>query len=190
MSMRQLGELLGVSESAISHYEKGLRQPKQALLLQLADLFEVTVDELLARPPGEAAGEGVLLPVFGRIRAGPPAIAMEEVEGWLAADLGEADGSGRYYYLRVQGDSMRDAGIFDGSRVLIRRQDFAENGDIVACMVDGEEATLKRFRRDGQVVALLPENPSYRPILLSLEDFDSGRAHILGVALMVKTLLK
>ena len=98
------------------------------------------------------------------------------------ADVDEADDC---FYLRVQGDSMEGAGIYDGSLVLVRRQSFASNGQIVACLLDGECATLKRFRRDGRVVALLPENSKYQPILLTTDDFDNGTARILGVALEV-----
>lgn len=180
LSMRELGRELGLSESAVSLYESGRRRPNHDLLCRLADYFGVSVDYLLERdiliPPRR------LLPIYGVIRAGGPDLANEEVEGWHVADVDEADDC---FYLRVQGDSMEGAGIYDGSLVLVRRQSFATNGQIVACLLDGECATLKRFRRDGRVVALLPENSKYQPILLTTDDFDNGSARILGVALEV-----
>ena len=80
------------------------------------------------------------------------------------------------------GDSMVNAGIRDGDLVLLRRQDTAENGQIVACLVDGEDATLKRFRRQRDMVLLQPENPAYEPKLIPLSDFETGAARIVGVA--------
>jgi repressor LexA len=84
---------------------------------------------------------------------------------------------------------MKDCGIVEGSLVLFHKQQHAENGDIVACLVDGEGATIKRFSRQGRSIALLPENEDYEPILLSPEDFESGDARILGVAREVKIKL-
>ena len=86
--------------------------------------------------------------------------AEQRVEGWATADVAEPE---EHFFLRVTGDSMVNAGIRDGDLVLLRRQDTAENGQIVACLVDGEDATLKRFRRQRDMVLLQPENPVYEP---------------------------
>ena len=72
---------------------------------------------------------------------------------------------------------MINAGIPDGSLALIHSQSYAENGDIVACMVDEENATLKRFRKQGRTVMLIPENPHYDPIVLDASEFDPLRLH-------------
>ncbi|MBQ6001198.1 MAG: helix-turn-helix domain-containing protein [Clostridia bacterium] len=180
ISLRTVADALGISESALSLYESGRRRASHKLLCRLADYYHVTVDYLLERdilmPPRR------MLPIYGVIRAGGPDLAREEIEGWHVADVDEQDDC---FYLRVQGDSMEGAGIHDGSLVLLRRQSFANNGQIVACLVGGECATLKRFRRDGRVVALLPENSKYQPILLTTDDFDNGTARILGVAIEV-----
>lgn len=180
LSMRELGEQVGLSESTVSLYENGRRKPSHELLCRLADFFGVSVDYLLERDLFSQPSR--LLPVYGTIRAGRPDLANEEIEGWHLSDVEDADDC---FYLRVQGDSMEGAGIYDGSLVLIRRQTYAANGQIVACLLDGECATLKRFRRDGRVVALLPENSKYQPILLTTDDFDNGSARILGVAVEV-----
>lgn len=84
--------------------------------------------------------------------------------------------------MRVRGDSMVGAGIKDGSLALIHKQDFAENGQIVSVLVDGENATLKRFRQQGNTILLQPENNAYDPIILPISEFsESGYARILGV---------
>ena len=84
---------------------------------------------------------------------------------------------------------MINAGIQEGDLVLLRRQETAENGQIVACLLDGETATLKRFRRQGGMVILQPENPAYEPRIVSLQDFETGAARIVGVAVrLVRSL--
>ena len=82
---------------------------------------------------------------------------------------------------------MIGAGIPDGCKVLIHIQPTAENGQIVACRVNGDEATLKRFKQKGATVFLLPENPDYEPYIVPVVDFDNGEAEILGV---VKQIIK
>lgn len=77
---------------------------------------------------------------------------------------------------------MINAGIRDGDLVLLRQQNTAENGQIVACLLNGEDATLKRFRAQKGMVILQPENPAYEPRIIPMSDFDNGLACIVGVA--------
>ena len=120
-----------------------------------------------------------IIPVLGFIRAGMPILAEENIIGYELADINHPE---EYFYLRVTGDSMINAGISDGSKVLIHKQNYAENGQIVACLVNGDEATLKRFKQVGDTVVLLPENPKYDPIIVPCSEFDTGYAMVLGVA--------
>ena len=84
---------------------------------------------------------------------------------------------------------MKNIGMVDGSLVLFHKQQYAENGDVVACLVGGDSATVKRFRRDRKTILLVPENDEYEPIRLCTEDFETGEARILGVAREVKIKL-
>ena len=84
---------------------------------------------------------------------------------------------------------MKNIGMVENSIVLFHKQQYAENGDIVACLVGGDSATVKRFHREHKQVLLLPENEDYQPIELSTDDFESGEARILGVAVEVKIKL-
>lgn len=104
------------------------------------------------------------IPLLGDIAAGSPRLALESPEGLLGVDPA-LFGGGELFALRVQGDSMRDAGIYEGDRVIVRRQSSAENGDIVVALLD-EEATVKRFFHEGRRVRLQPENPDLKPIFL------------------------
>jgi repressor LexA len=101
------------------------------------------------------------LPVMGRIAAGVPIEAISEVSHHVAVPGSMLSGRGNHYALEVKGDSMIEAGINDGDIVVIREQITAENGDIIVALVDDQEATLKRFRRRGGMIALEAANPAY-----------------------------
>ena len=110
--------------------------------------------------PVDAMGDVVTIPVMGRIAAGTPISAIQQ-ESHSVSVPAELIAGGEHFALEVRGDSMIDAGIFDGDTVLIKRADSADNGEIVVALVDEEEATLKRLRKRGGSVALEAANPSY-----------------------------
>ncbi len=122
-----------------------------------------------APPQGAMAVEPVHameLPVMGRIAAGVPIEAIAHVSHHVAVPGSMLSGKGQHYALEVKGDSMIEAGINDGDIVVIREQTTAENGDIVVALVEDAEATLKRFRRKGNMIALEAANPAYETRLL------------------------
>ncbi|MEM8980656.1 MAG: transcriptional repressor LexA [Pseudomonadota bacterium] len=106
------------------------------------------------------------LPVMGRIAAGVPIAAISEVSHNVAVPGQMVSGAGNHYALEVKGDSMIDVGINDGDVVVIQEADTADNGDIVVALVEDQEATLKRYRRQGSTVALEAANPAYETRLL------------------------
>ncbi|MFC7703501.1 transcriptional repressor LexA [Plastorhodobacter daqingensis] len=106
------------------------------------------------------------LPVMGRIAAGTPIEAISEVSHHVAVPGSMLAGRGQHYALEVRGDSMIEAGINDGDIVVIREQTTADNGDIVVALIEGQEATLKRFRRKGSMIALEAANPAYETRML------------------------
>ena len=112
-----------------------------------------------AMPVGSEAA--VELPVMGRIAAGTPIEAISEVSHNVAVPGSMISAPGEHYALEVKGDSMIDAGINNGDVVVIRETSTADNGDIVVALVEGHEATLKRFRRKGSAIALEAANPAY-----------------------------
>jgi repressor LexA len=114
--------------------------------------------------PHQAHADNV--PVLGRIAAGAPILAEQNIERYVAVPDYLTGGGGSYFALRVQGDSMIDAGIFEGDLVIVRSTTQANNGDIVVALT-GEEATVKRFIASGDTMYLKPENPAYAPIPLS-----------------------
>lgn len=131
-----------------------------------------------------AQGRSVLLdvrevPVLGRVPAGKPLLAEENIEGFLPVARELAPGK-EVFALRLKGDSMIEDGILDGDHVIIRRQETAEDGDIVCALIDGE-ATLKRFYKKRKAISLRPANKNYSPIVVSQD--TPGGFRILGKAI-------
>ena len=112
--------------------------------------------------------ESMQLPLYGKIAAGTPIEALRDYSSFVDVPT-HLLGRGEHYALEVEGDSMVDAGILDGDTVLIERGEAAENGAIVVALVDEEEATLKRLRRNGKSIALEPANPSYETRIFPAE---------------------
>jgi repressor LexA len=170
-SMREIGESVGLtSTSSVSHQlralqRKGflLRDPNRprAVVVRMPGSAGVpaepeSYEESAARPAP------TYVPLVGRIAAGGPILAEEAVEDVFALPK-QLVGEGTHFLLNVSGDSMIEAAIADGDWVVVRQQPVAENGDIVAAMIDGE-ATVKTFKRRDDKVWLMPHNPAYDPI--------------------------
>lgn len=117
--------------------------------------------EQARNPMAALPAHAMELPVMGRIAAGVPIEAISEISHHIAVPGTMLSGSGQHYALEVKGDSMIEAGINDGDIVVIREQDSAQNGDIVVALVEDSEATLKRYRRRGDMIALEAANPAY-----------------------------
>ncbi|TPE53740.1 transcriptional repressor LexA [Amaricoccus solimangrovi] len=136
-------------------------------ILRLPDSFESAGAALPSAREAEApvatptAAAFFELPVMGRIAAGTPIEAIQQVSRNVAVPAAMLAHQGRHYALEVRGDSMINAGINNGDLVVIQEQSTANNGDIVVALIDGEEATLKTFRRRGGTIALEAANPAY-----------------------------
>lgn len=180
----------GIAASTFTDWKNGRSAPKAEKLMRIAAFFGLSLDELLGNDVAPRSSVGTRarrkLPIIGEIRAGSPIITEETLLGYEFADVDDAD---EYFYLKVCGDSMRNCGIVDGSLVLFHKQQHAENGDIVACLVGGDSATVKRFFKRDRRIFLQPENDDYSPIEVSPIDFETGDARILGVAQEVKIKL-
>jgi repressor LexA len=175
-SMREIGERVGLtSSSSVAHQlrvleEKGFlkRDPNRPRALSVFNPDEATVDETGV---GDAMPAAIYVPVVGRIAAGGPILAEERVEEIMPLPKSLV-GDGTLFLLEVAGDSMIEAAICNGDYVVVRQQPSAENGEVVAALLDGE-ATVKTFQRKNGQVWLLPHNDAYEPI-------DGTHATILG----------
>jgi len=175
-TVREIGEAVGLTSSSSVH--------AQLANLERKGLLHKDPTKPRAMALSEPRAEGVTVPLVGRIAAGAPILAEEQIETYLSVPRGFAGGDGDHFALTVAGDSMIDAGIFDGDVVVVRSQDGADDGDIVAALLPGpaeDEATVKRLGHDGPRVMLIPENPVLRP-------FEMTEGRILGrvVAVLCK----
>ena len=164
-SVREICAAVGLQSTATVHYH----------LNALRDAGLIEMDEMKKRaislPDAQRADR---IPVVGVVTAGVPILATENIEGYIPWD-----GESGCFVLRVRGDSMIGAGILDGDKVVVRPQPDAENGQIVVALLD-DSATVKRLKKTGRDVWLMPETPSYEPI-------PGNEAKILG---RVKALIR
>ena len=188
-SMREIGEAVGLTSTSSVSYQLSTLQSKGYLRRDAGRPRTVEVrlpghpavrpepgfdeDEL---PMDITSQEAAYVPVVGRIAAGGPILAEESIEDIFPLPRALV-GEGTLFLLKVVGDSMMNAGIVDGDWVVIRQQPVAENGDIIAAMLEGE-ATVKTFKRSGNHVWLMPHNPAYTPI-------PGDEAEILGKVVAV-----
>lgn len=126
-------------------------------------------------------GNSVSLPIVGTVRAGMPELAQEDILGFCQIDTAWLKGQGNFI-LKVKGNSMIEAGIFDGDYGIIKPQPTAENGEIVVALIDGE-ATLKRFFKEHDHIRLQPENKSMQPIIIR-----PGEAETMIAGRLIKTI--
>ena len=157
-SVREICTAVGLQSTATVHYH--LSALRDAGLIEMDDMKK----RAISLPECRRADR---IPVVGVVTAGVPILAVENIEGYIPWD-----GERGCYALRVRGDSMINAGILDGDKVVVRPQQTADNGEIVVALLD-DSATVKRVRRVGSTIWLMPENPAYDPI-------DGTEAQILG----------
>ena len=169
----ELARRAGINKSSISEYLSENYAPKYNNIVKIARALEVPLSTFLAQdavdsPAEKNAPESDKLPILGRIAAGMPLLAQENIEGYMPRVSGiDAD-----FCLRISGDSMVNARICDGDIVYIKQQPEVENGEIAAVLIN-DGATLKRVYKTEDSVELHAENPKYDPMIFSSGDCDS-----------------
>ncbi|WP_227935903.1 transcriptional repressor LexA [Alkalihalobacillus deserti] len=164
-SVREIGEAVGLASSSTVHghlsrlEKKGYirRDPTKPRAIEVLNLES----DLVANPDRKTT----YVPVLGKVTAGLPITAIENIEDYLPLPE-HLVSDDKAYVLVIQGDSMIEAGIFDGDMVIVRQQQTANNGDIIVAMTEENEATVKRFFREKDYIRLQPENSTMDPILL------------------------
>lgn len=181
LTQEELGKVIGVQKSAIRKYEAGVIQNmKRSSVEKLADFFNVSPTYLMGleeKEPNNILKDLIMIPVIGKIRAGEPILAEENIEDnfFISCSMYNLNSSDGLFFLKVIGDSMNNV-IPNGGYALIRQQDTAENGDIVVAIVNGDnEATLKKFKQlDNNFVMLEPDSTfnEYQPLIINLKDTE------------------
>lgn len=187
LTQADLANKLDVAPTAISAWEVGRNKPLMDKIEQMSTLFNVKKSDLLGDeidtptnlvPINRASI--VSIPILGTIKCGQPILAEDNITGYRE-ELSDRLPSGNLFYLKSQGDSMVPT-IPEGSLVLIREQPTVEYGEVAAVLVNGDtEATLKRVKKQGDIVMLIADNPDYPPYIIT----DDNPARIIGKAVQV-----
>lgn len=185
----QICDDLGFKYTTFADWYKGNKYPRIDKIEMLANYFGILKSDLIEDHDSMPASifkvdlEKVhRIPILGRIAAGAPIYAQENIEGYIYTEL---NSGAEYFGLRVKGDSMNAARIQDGDIVIVRRQDIVEDGQIAVVLIDNQDATLKRFTRHGDIVTLMPQstNPANQPFVY---DLKKTSVKILGLVVEVK----
>lgn len=190
LSGEEVGKMLGVNKTTVYRYEKGeIDKMPIEVVEKLSVALRTTPDVIMgwntdASTPTNLVpinrASIVSIPILGTIKCGQPILAEENITGYRE-ELSDRLPSGNLFYLRSQGDSMLPT-IPEGSLVLIREQPTVEYGEVAAVLVNGDtEATLKRVKKQGDIVMLIADNPDYPPYIIT----DDNPARIIGKAVQV-----
>lgn len=177
LTQEELAKRINTSRSNIANYENDKNMPSIDILEKLSEIFNCSIDYLLGKSDiknPDLKDNLFLIPIVGKVAAGKPILADENIEGYLPIDpfmyhLTSPDG---FFFLQIQGESMNKL-IKNGSYALIKKQDYAEDGDVIVAIVNGDnEVTVKRYKQlNNQFVMLEPvsEDSSFQPITIDLK---------------------
>lgn len=158
-TVREVGERFGITVKGAYDHLKAIEKKGFIKTEQNKSRAIIILDD---EAPPEAASKGISIPLVGKIAAGSPILANENIESYLSFPA-EMFSKGEFFALSISGDSMIEGGIFDGDIAIIRKQNTANNGEIIAALID-DEATLKIFKKNANAVQLVPMNSAYKPI--------------------------
>jgi repressor LexA len=179
ITQKELASYLGISRQAYANYEAQTREPPIETLIQLADFFEISVDELLRKECNENINKrGVRIPVFGTVAAGIPIEAITDIEDYEEITE-ELAATGEYVALKIKGDSMTPM-MIDGDTVIVRIQETIESGETAVVMINGSEATCKKVRKTPEGIILIPTNNSYDPMFFTNQEVQDLPIRIFG----------
>lgn len=164
-----------IATGTIAMWETGKRAPDFSMLTEIADFFEVTVDYLLGNPEPKKAKK---IPVLGYVRAGIPIEAIEEILDYEEIPE-EMTNQGEYFALSVKGDSMEPR-IQEGDVVIVRKQPDVESGEVAVVLVNGNDATVKKFVKHENGVSLIAYNPKYEPMFYTCQEVENKPVSIIG----------
>lgn len=186
LNQRELAEKLMIAPSTISMYENGNREPNFEILEQLADFFNVDLNYLLGKTDKttklifetENQNQGIKVPVLGAVPAGIPITAIEDIIDYEEIPQSWSN-QGDFFGLRIKGNSMYPK-LENGDVVIVKKQSTADNGDVVIAMVNGDDATCKRYKRMDAGIMLTSDNSEYSPMFYTNEQIQSLPVTIIG----------
>lgn len=180
LTQGELGKKLGLAPSTIGMYERAEREPDFEKLERIAGFFGVNINYLLGKESVVSNNSivGVKIPVLGKVAAGIPITAVENILDYEEISS-EMAASGDYVALKIQGSSMEPR-MYDGDVVIVRVQSTVEHGEVAVVMIDGSEATVKKVQFQSSGILLQPFNPAFEPIFYSREEVEKIPVRIFG----------
>lgn len=184
LSQLEFAHKVNINNSVMNRIEKGIRPIRDDELIAISKCLGVSIDYLLGNAPAKAVqqkptGRGVRIPVLGRVVAGIPIEAVEEILDYEEITP-ELAASGEFFALKIRGHSMEPR-MMEGDVVIVRRQDDVESGDIAIVLVNGNEATVKRVKKQEDGITLIATNTSvYEPHYYSNKEIEELPVRILG----------
>lgn len=175
-----IAEVLGVTKSAVNAYFMGNKMPRMDRIKKLADHFGCNVSDLVDDKTVEDQITAVAIPVLGTVPAGVPIEAIQDILGYEEIPKIMAD-TGEFFCLRVEGNSMYPL-LYSGETIVIKKQETADNGDIVVALVDNEETTVKRLKKMSDGIILEAENPEYNSLYFNEKQIQNEKVKIIGKA--------
>ena len=177
-SQKDLCDNLGFSPASVSSWVNGTRIPKEGNIVLMAAYLDCSVDDIALDPKEAHRKRSFSIPVYARVGAGPPLEASEEIID--REEISERMASlGSFYGLRISGDSMEPR-IVRGDVVIVRKQDTADDGDIVIAIVNQNDAVCKRLKKYKGGIALVSNNPMYEPMYFTITDTQDIPVRIIG----------
>ena len=179
MSQQELAELVGFkTASAVNKIELGLRDINQSRVKAFAKALNTTTSFLLDGETKTSTSKAVKIPVLGFVRAGYPMGAVENILDYEEISE-EMARSGEFFALKIQGDSMEPR-IKEGDVVIVRKQSTVENGEVAVVLVNGNDATVKKFFKTEVGIKLISTNPQYDPFFFTPKEVDSLPVEVVG----------
>lgn len=178
LKQADLAKALKVSQATMSGYETGKYEPDLSTLKAIADYFSVSVDYVLGGDVKPIAVKGISIPVYAAVAAGIPIEAIEDIVDYEEIDAALA-ATGDFFGLRIKGNSMEPR-MREGDVVIVRKQDDADTGDIAIVLVNGNEATVKKIKKEPSGISLIPNNPAHDIQYYSAADIASLPVRIIG----------
>lgn len=179
LSQKQLANKLDVSQSTVGMWESQKREPNFSTTEKIANFFGVSIDYLLDNTTSANTPTKIKIPVLGRVAAGIPIEAVEEIIGYEEISFKEFNAEYDYFGLVIKGDSMKPR-MQSGDVVIVRKQETAESGDIAVVLVNGNEATVKKIKIGTDGLMLIPLNQEYEVMMYNNEEIESLPVSIIG----------
>lgn len=191
ITLKELERILGISNGYVAKVTKEGFRPKEQRLKLIADYFMVSPEYLLGEAPlvpeSPTSSSGVMIPLLGRVAAGVPISAVENIIGQEEISRKLAS-TGEFFALKIKGDSMSPF-ICDGDVVIVKSQNDAESGEIVIALVNGDDGVCKELKKIDAGIMLISKNPAYSPMVFTHAELDSVPVKILGKVIELRRAL-